>query len=298
MKSNFQLITDPIFGFRRISPTPTEEEIEKFYSEEFYSEKNEICNDSSLEVQSEDREFYEGSWSDMVHYLENISGQRVAGQSVLDIGCGWAQCLLYLSKLGMDCYGFDPAPEAAEYGRQKGLNIKQAGLRHMLAFEDQRFDVVLLNNVLEHLPNPEKALREIGRHVLKANGILVIDVPNEFNSLQVAGRLLHDLPEWWVAPPGHLNYFSRETLTNLLDGTGFKVEIAEASFPLEIFLLFGDCYVGDPVLGKQVHKKRVAFELNMRRIGQEEKLRELYRTIAGLGIGRQIRIYAKLLKCA
>lgn len=92
--------------------------------------------------------------------------------------------------------------------------------------------------------------------------------------------------------PAHLNYFTRETLQKLIEGTGYKVGLAESSFPLEMFLLFGDCYVNNPELGKQCHQKRVAFEENLRRLGYEDKLREFYQALAKLNLGRQIKMYA------
>ena len=49
---------------------------------------------------------------------------------------------------------FDPAPEAIEYGQTKGLNVKHAGIDRMDVFGSIKFDVVMLKNVLEHMPNP------------------------------------------------------------------------------------------------------------------------------------------------
>jgi hypothetical protein len=108
----------------------------------------------------------------------------------------------------------------------------------------------------------------------------------------MAGRDLHQLSDWWVVPPAHLNYFSKDSLVNLLEGTGYTVKISEASFPLEMFLLFGDCYVNNSELGKECHKKRVAFEINLRNFGGTHKLRQFYRALAELNLGRQITIYA------
>ena len=58
---------------------------------------------------------------------------------------------------------------------------------------------------------------------LKDDGILLIDVPNEFNDFQIAGRDLHNLNDWWVAPPNHLNYFSKSSLENFLKELKFNV---------------------------------------------------------------------------
>ncbi|MDF3033472.1 MAG: methyltransferase family protein [Alphaproteobacteria bacterium] len=288
----YELKANPHYGFLQIRPTPSLEEINRFYAEEFYSGEYKKFNDSTLEVQLEDQEFYEGTWSDMQLHIIDILGRNPEEIKILDIGCGWAQALLFFKERGFDCYGFDPSPEAIKYGLSKGIKVECAGLENMSVFKDIKFDVVILKNVLEHLPDPEKSLQEIHSFVLNKGGLLVIDVPNEFNIFQIAGKELHNLSDWWIAPPAHLNYFNKDTLTSLLEGVGFEVKLIESSFPLEIFLLFGDCYVGNDLLGKQCHKKRVAFETNLRKLGYSGKLRQLYQALAKLGLGRQITTYA------
>lgn len=291
-KVDYKIAPHPKYGFFQITPTPTAEEITKFYADEFYSSAYPGFNNSALDSQLEDQEFLDAHREDMCQTLREISGKPLEGQEVLDIGCGWAQALIYFQKKGMKGYGFDPAPEAVEYGRKNNLTVVQAGMDKMNVFEGKRFDVVTLLNVLEHLANPVKALEEIRKDLLKPKGILVIEVPNEFNAFQVTGKEIHNLKEWWVAPPGHLNYFSNETLTRLLRGTGYEVKVTEASFPLEMFLLFGENYVTDRDLGKKCHRKRVAFELNLRKAGRTKVLREFYQNLAKLNLGRQITAFA------
>lgn len=294
MKTNdkYQLLKHPEYEYLYISPTPSAEEITQFYANEFYSGEYKKFNDSSLEVQLEDREFYEGGWSDIASHISEILGKPLESLNLLDVGCGWSQALLFFSSKGMDCYGFDPAPEAIKYGISKGLKVKHAGMDCMNVFENQKFDVVMLKNVLEHLANPVKVLDEIRKDVLNPGGLIVVDVPNEFNTFQVAGRDLHGLNSWWVAPPGHLNYFTNDTLTSLLLGTGYKVKLSESSFPLEMFLLFGDCYVGDGDLGRKCHQKRVNFEINLRKLGYGNQLKQFYQALAQLNLGRQVTTYA------
>ena len=158
---------------------------------------------------------------------------------------------------------------------------------------DRKFDVVFLNNVLEHLLEPVEVVKSINQNLLLKNGAIVIDVPNEYNVLQVAGQKLHNLPEWWIAPPRHLNYFSLQSLENILSETGFEVFHYESSFPLEMFLLFGENYVSDQNIGKKIHNSRVNFEMNLVKSGNSKTLFNLYHDFAKQGIGRQIRVYAK-----
>jgi len=287
-----ELIQHPKYGFWQFKPTPTLDEITRFYANDFYSGEYKQFNDSSLEVQVEDCDFYEGGFSDMATHIGEILNKPLSFLRILDIGCGWSQALLFFYKLGMDCHGFDPAPEAVRYGIKKGLKVKQAGMDCMDVFDGMKFDVVLLKNVLEHLPDPVEILKEIRLKVLNQDGLIIIDVPNEFNSFQTAGRDTHGLDDWWVSTPAHLNYFSKDSLACLLDGTGFEVKLAEASFPLEMFLLFGECYVGDENLGRQCHQKRIAFERNLRKCGHAKLLNSFYQSLAELNLGRQITIYA------
>tara|TARA_B100001057_G_scaffold208613_3_gene209305 strand:- start:110 stop:991 length:882 start_codon:yes stop_codon:yes gene_type:complete len=281
------------FGFYQVTPTPSPEEITKFYADEFYTGEYKNFNDSSLEVQINDKNFFEGRWNDIYNNFLEINKNIKNGSSILDIGCGWAQALLFFKNKGLDCYGFDPAIEAVEYGCKKGLNIKHAGLDGMNVFDGKKFDMVTMFNVLEHLADPVKSIEQI-KEILKPDGILAIDVPNEFNDFQITGRDVHGLNDWWIAPPNHLNYFSKDSLVNFLQSLGFSVKISESSFPLEMFLLFGENYVKDGKLGSQCHKKRVKFEENLRKYGKTETLKKFYRALANLNLGRQISVFCKL----
>ena len=281
------------FGFYQVTPTPSAEEITKFYADEFYTGEYKNFNDSSLEVQINDKNFFEGRWNDIYNNFLEINKDIKNGGSILDIGCGWAQALLFFKDKGLDCYGFDPAIEAVEYGCKKGLKIKHAGLDGMNVFDNKKFDMVTMFNVLEHLADPANSIKQI-KEILKPNGILAIDVPNEYNDFQTAGRDVHGLNDWWVAPPNHLNYFSKDSLVNFLQSLGFSVEISESAFPLEMFLLFGENYVKDGKLGSQCHKKRVLFEENLRKHGKTETLKNFYRALADLNLGRQISVFCKL----
>ena len=281
---------DENFGFRKVVPTPPEDIIARYYLEEFYSSQYGGLNDSSASVQIKDKEYYDARWQDILDSISEKMGD-LRGKSVLDIGCGWGQALLYFKEKGLECYGFDPAQSAIDFAKAQGLNVKCSGLQDADVF-GKRFDIVVLVNVLEHLPDPEKILKEIREKIISPDGILVIDVPNEYNTFQTIANSEYNLQEWWLVPPAHLNYFNAESLRCLLDGCGFNVNYTEASFPLEIFMLFGDIYVGNPALGRECHKKRMLFEKLMRKHGETKKLRMFYESLASLGLGRQIVTYA------
>ena len=290
----YKLVPNSKYGFLEIKPTPSAEVITKFYADEFYTGEYKKFNNSDLKVQLEDKDFYDGKWNDIYENLKDLKKKDISGTDLLDIGCGWAQALLFFKKKGLNCYGFDPAKEAVDYAKKMKLNVVHSGVTEIDAFNGKKFDIITLFNVFEHLANPIDVLNKI-KKILNSNGLLVIDVPNEFNLFQTAGRDANNLKDWWVSPPTHLNYFSAETLIKLLEGEGFKVNNAESSFPLEMFLLFGDNYVNDPKIGRICHKKRTSFEINLRKQGKSKELRKFYQTLAKINLGRQITVFASKL---
>ena len=293
MSRIYKLSEDANHHFYQIDPTPSPEEIEEYYSQEFYDSAENKFNDSDLEVQVLDKEYWDMNRSRTLKVILDKLSKEPQQLSLLDVGCGWGQALGYFSEAGLKCAGFDPALEAVRYGQNIGLNIKHAGLDTMDVFPGQKFDVVLLNNVLEHLADPQVIIDEIKDKVLADNGILVIDVPNEFNVFQVCADKEHNLGEWWVAPPGHLNYFSASSLTSLLSSAGLDVFHRQASFPMEMFLLFGENYVADGSIGRLCHQKRIQFEQNLVKHGYGDKLTDFYTALADLNLGRQVVIYAQ-----
>lgn len=289
----YSLVKHEKYGFYQVSPTPTDDEIAKYYSDEFYaSESPAQVNDSSLDVQTKDKQFYD-YWREDIYQMihQHFSGRSV---SVLDFGCGWCESLLYLKEKGMDCYGLDTTPEAIDYGRKCGLTVEVSDLKVINPF-DRKFDVLLMQNVLEHLSDPVEFIQRVNDEVLNPGGLFIIDVPNEFNEFQVAGKEVHNLDEWWIAPPAHLNYFDGDSLTALVEDLGYRVVDKLSSFPLEMFLLMGKKYVGDGELGRQIHEERMLFEHNLRRTGRTKALHQFYRALADINLGRQVLLVAEKL---
>ena len=226
-KSSYRLATDPQYGFLRIDPTPSAAEVEQYYLNEFYSGEYKQFNDSQLEVQQAQKDFFRLRWQFVHDQCEALLGP-LKGRKLLDIGCGYCQTLLYFRERGLDVYGLEPSKEGADYGASQGITVTQAGIESMPQDLGRRFDIVTLMNVLEHLREPARAITEIRERYLQPDGVLVIDVPNEFNDFQTAANQLHDLGQWWIHPPAHLNYFSPTTLRLLLERCGYRVVAAEA----------------------------------------------------------------------
>jgi len=291
MDKKYQIIEDPIHNYLRVDPIPTNEEVTQYYKQEFYSSSNVNFNDSSLEVQEEEKEFFNSKWESIHNFCLKHFGE-IKNISLFDIGFGYAQALLYFKDKGYQISGLEPSFEGVEYAQKQGLKVYNAEIEDFSCAGPEKYDVVLLISVLEHLRNPFQTLNNIKSQLLKKNGLLVVDVPNEFNDFQTIANSEYGLNEWWICPPAHINYFSATTLKNLLKKCGYVIEHCEASFPLELFMLTGEVYVGNQVIGKQCHSKRVRFEHLMKKHGKINKLTCFYKALAELDLGRQVITFA------
>lgn len=99
----------------------------------------------------------------------------VGRPELLDAGCGTGRNLVEFGR-GGEAAGADPSPHAVAFCRRRGLDrVVQAPLES-LPFEDGRFGLLLATDVLEHVPEDLRALREL-RRVAVPQARLVITVP-------------------------------------------------------------------------------------------------------------------------
>lgn len=102
--------------------------------------------------------------------------------NIMDLGCGTGYYLFLLSSLPvkLNLIGLDSDKKALEEAKESLKNRKIRfilGDSHKLPFKENTFDKIVASEVLEHLDNDEKALKEMYR-VLKRGGVLVVSVPS------------------------------------------------------------------------------------------------------------------------
>jgi SAM-dependent methyltransferase len=94
---------------------------------------------------------------------------------VLEAGCGTGRNLIEFGALG-EAEGVDASTEAVDFCRRRGIDgVLRAGLEE-LPFEDGRFDLILATDVIEHLDDDRRALREL-RRAARTAARLVVTVP-------------------------------------------------------------------------------------------------------------------------
>jgi SAM-dependent methyltransferase len=131
---------------------------------------------------------------------------------ILDAGCGSGGNLALLGRFGT-VYGFEYDPEAREAAASRGIATIAAGaLPQDVPFADDRFDLIGMFDVLEHLPQPVESLRALSAR-LAPEGALLVTVPA--------------LPQLWGPHDDVHNHVRRYTDTTLrahVQAAGLRVE--------------------------------------------------------------------------
>jgi SAM-dependent methyltransferase len=284
----FDIVACETCGFRHVLPLPSARELQAAYEDAYYRDEK----PTYLERAREDAEWSRLAWEDRLALFEDLLKPEAARQlAVLDIGCGPGWFLKTAIDRGWEAQGIEPSRQAAEHARSLGLDVVNAMFDEGSAARLDRAHVVHLNNMLEHVADPVALLRlAIAR--AWPGGLICVGVPNDYNALQEAARASGTKP-WWLAPPHHLNYFDFASLEALLARLGLDVVETLTSFPMELFLLMGENYVGDDKIGRHCHLRRKQFDLALEKAGLGAVRRKLYGALAKAGIGREAIIVAR-----
>ena len=288
------------FGFYEIKTKPSPEELREYYAQRYYQEN---LTTYQAEYPPEELEHINGKLR-LRHWV--LAQLRRAGQpnggvhqeepgarSLLDIGCGEGWALAYFQRLGWEVLGLDFSsfsldrfnPELREQLRTGDL---YEGVQQ-LADNGHLYDVLWLDNVLEHVLEPAALLR-LCRALVKPNGVLVVDVPNDFSSLQQhlldTGKI--DRP-FWVVLPDHLSYFNQAGLRNLAQATGWRVAKVLGDQPIDLNLLNPVTnYVMNREAGKAAHQARLEQDNFLLHTAAIPAVAAYYESLAGVGLGRSI----------
>jgi SAM-dependent methyltransferase len=134
------------------------------------------------------------------------------GARVLNAGAGQGSFSVRLADRGFDVTSVDESEAAVEVlrGRLPGTQVRQADVTS-LPFADETFDAAVLGEVLEHVSDDERALREVGR-ILRRGGVLAVSVP--------AGPSRFGTSDCWA---GHHRRYTRDLLVSRAERAGFRV---------------------------------------------------------------------------
>jgi SAM-dependent methyltransferase len=192
-------------------------------------------------------------WLTSIRRIEKVLGRFTPEMQVVDVGCGMNHLLAAIKReRGCEGIGVDFKAEVAAYVRDVRKMPVVQGTLHDGHFADGRFDLVTMNEYLEHEPNPRRVLAE-ARRITKPGGHIWIEVPlTDCLPAKLFGS------RWsQVDVPRHLVHFTRETITKMLESSGYKVvHIGSFQIPLMIGMSvlqsFGATRVGNLGLAHSV----------------------------------------------
>ena len=281
--------------FIHVIPIPSNQELNLFYNNEFYQKtKPNYIQDNEKEMN-----YLNSTFDEKLVTIEKLISSK--SKRILDIGSGPGFFLRRAKRRGWDVIGVEPSPLACNYAKEQNIPTIQKFFHEVTPNEIGKFDAIHTFDVLEHVNDPIGVI-EKAYSLLKRGGVIVVEVPNDFNPLQKLVQKELKKKEYWVTLSSdsknsgtlvHLNYFDFSTISNLLKRIGFKIIIKEATFPLEIFLLMGQDYIKNPKIGKKIHLGRIQFEKNFEKRKEVQLKRTIYQKLAEIGIGRTAIIYAK-----
>jgi methionine biosynthesis protein MetW len=131
------------------------------------------------------------------------------GDRVLDLGVGDGALLHYmLAHKNISAYGLDVSPKAVDFCRAHGLEVDLADINQPISnFLHGPYDYVILSEIIEHLPDPERLLNDLRPHVRKG---IIISIPNTGYHQHRLRLLFGRFPLQWVVTPGeHLRFWTR-----------------------------------------------------------------------------------------
>ena len=156
--------------------------------------------------------------NDFVNEIRAKKGDEQYIVKILDAGCGegFIDCILLNAISGIEITGLEYTTEAIAIAEQMNpcVNYIQGDINDM-PFDDNEFDVVICTEVLEHIPGPEAALKELLR--VSGNKIL-ITVPHE-PWFRMGNLLVLKNVTRLGNPVDHVNHWRKSTFVDFLGGS-------------------------------------------------------------------------------
>jgi SAM-dependent methyltransferase len=159
----------------------------------------------------------------------------LGAESILDAGCGEGFTINKLigNGIGKRIDGIEYSKEAISFGKKlfPKFNIKQGSV-YELPYGDKSFDLVICTEVLEHLDDPAKAVKEMLRVTKK---YLVLSVPNE-PFFMLSNFLRGKNFSRFGNDTGHINHWNPFSLKRFLEAQGLKIKKVKLPFPWIVIL--------------------------------------------------------------
>lgn len=199
-------------GLVYVNPQPTEHEITLMYNKNYFAlDKTRTASSVGYYDYMAEKPLLLSYFRRKIAFLQTI----LPGKKVLEIGSSYGYFLEEAKRAGLDVLGIDISREAAERAAKEGLPSRATDL-FQAKFPSRSFDGVVGFHLIEHIADPLAFAREIYR-IIKPGGVILFSTPRE------GGYLSYLTGKNWrnYRHQEHLYFFSKETMTLLLEKAGF-----------------------------------------------------------------------------
>jgi 2-polyprenyl-3-methyl-5-hydroxy-6-metoxy-1,4-benzoquinol methylase len=148
-------------------------------------------------------------------------------KTILEVGCHTGFLSKWLQLQNCDVTGIDINDKATKIAAQFQVKTICCDIeKHEIweQLQNKKFDVIILNHVLEHLVNPWKTLQQLTSY-LRPGGTIIIGLPNICNAKNrftiFFGRF--DYEEIGVMDKTHLRFFNQKTARKLIETSGLEI---------------------------------------------------------------------------
>lgn len=206
-------------------PMPAPDELAKLYDREYFTGSSK----PGAFVYTDERKNprgYQAVNRARIKKIISCLGRRSG--NFLDVGASFGALLDAAAEAGFRTSALELSPYAVDH-LQKSAHRVYTGSPESTRLPEKEFCVITMIELIEHLADPTAALCNI-RRAITPDGLLVIQTANmDGRQARRAGSSYH------YFLPGHLHYFSRRTLTTMLEKCGFQVK--KVYYPCEFGLL-------------------------------------------------------------
>ena len=157
--------------------------------------------------------------------------QFVKSGKLFDLGAGWGHFMLAGKELGYDVSGIEIAEQPYLYC----VNDLKLPVEHIDFFQmdkSTQFDIITMWDVLEHIDKADSFVEKCAE-LTKKGGYLVLQVPQIDSYFAKSHK-----DNWKMMGLDHVNYFSKKTISILLEKHGYEVVKIKSSFEIKLFIMY------------------------------------------------------------
>ena len=182
-----------------------------------------------------DKSYYGHTRPEMLKFIPKNANR------ILEIGCGQANFSSQLLKDGVEIWGVEPDVNAADIASTRLFKVLKGTLDDTINdLPNNYFDVIIMNDVLEHLLYPWEDLKKL-KHKLSKNGVTVSSIPNVRYSKNIFKMIFKK--DWKYTESGildntHFRFFTKKSIKRMHKESGLAIQKIQGVNMTKSFLYF------------------------------------------------------------